>query len=143
MFPFIPGTCDLSVDRVAVFLSMSESDCGEHVAMAECPCPVDEELGSHIIEVTHGAQQRQCEPFRVVCAEVQECQDLYGGVFDARLPPIKRSTDGRRGEFHPELSMRFARDIGEIENIYLLCRYERHERPVESGMGARSRALMK
>ena len=125
MFPFIPGACALSVNRVAVLLSMPA--CQDHLVRGECPCPTDGEPGSHVIEVTHGATNMHCEPFRVTCTVIDECADLYGGVFDARLPALGEAKERQGNRACPEIGVRFAHDIGEIENIYVLCQYERDQ----------------
>jgi hypothetical protein len=142
MFPFIPAVCDLSVNQVAVILQMPH--CRDHLATSECPCPSADEPGSHTVEVTHGAQHKHCEPFRFVCAAIDECHDLFGGVFDAQLPPLERHSRERprEGGGSPEISLRFHHDIDEIENIYVLCRYERHqprEQPPSAGPHRTSR----
>jgi hypothetical protein len=84
MFPFIPAECDLSVNRVAVVLNMPDGR--GHLVKGECPCPTTEEPRSHVVEVSHGAQHKSCEPLLVTCPAIEECNDLFGGVFDAQLP---------------------------------------------------------
>jgi len=118
---------------MAILFSTREVDCEDRSGIAECPCPQEEKAGLRVIEVTHASQSRHCEPFRVTCEASEEWPDLYCGIFDARIGPLRSPGEGKRGEavtgeLRPEVSLRFAADIGEVENLYLLCQYERHDR---------------
>ena len=89
--------------------------------IAQCPCPPEDKPGSRMIEVLHGSAG---EPLRVACEASEEWPELCCGVFETKIGPL-----GRPGEFRPEVGFRFPAEIGELENVYLLCQYQRELRP--------------
>ena len=121
MFPFIPGACDLSIKRIALLFSARELNYEDRRQIAQCPCPPEDKPGSRMIEVLHGSAG---EPLRVACEASEEWPELCCGVFETKIGPL-----GRPGEFRPEVGFRFPAEIGELENVYLLCQYQRELRP--------------
>ena len=130
MFPFIPRAGDLSITRMAILFSARELDCADRHQISECPCPQEDKPGSRMIEVTHGSHHRHCEPLRLACNASEEWPELYYGVFDAQIGPL-----GRPGEYRPEVEIRFPEEIGQVDDIYMLCQYQRALGPVSRPLG--------
>ena len=59
-----------------------------------------------------------CEETRMYCAASEEWPDLYYGVIDTRLGTLRRNGDRQEARF------RFPAAVGEICQMFLLCRYE-------------------
>lgn len=122
VFPFIPGGRDIRVSRVAALFSVAEREHDDEPAvLAACPCPPDERRGAVTIEVTHGARDRHRNATPVTCLASDEWPDLYRGEFDVDM----RLQAG--GDNSTDIGLRFPADVGVVENVYLLCRYEREQ----------------
>ena len=117
MFPFIPGGHDLTIDKLAiVFGPAGGAPCG-CPDTGECPCQPPCEPAVREIGFT-GRHIDPCEEADVRCFAGQKWPGLYCGVFDVRLGPLDH--EGRRAEFE----LRFPRDTGRLETMFLLCRYQ-------------------
>jgi hypothetical protein len=118
MFPYIPGADELSITQMAVLFNTctdEDVDC----PTSECPCPEERQSACRVVEFSHGSRDRPDDPEHVSCVASEDWPDLYYGIFDARVGPL-----GRRGERH-DVAFRFPAGIGELERVYLLCRYRR------------------
>jgi Tc toxin complex TcA C-terminal TcB-binding domain/Protein of unknown function (DUF2934) len=118
MFPFIPGGAELSITKMAILFSGFEPEGCERPRMEECPCPQDGKPACRVVEFTHGPRGCDGDSVRVSCIASEEWPDLYYGILDAQVGPL--GTNGRRSE----LAFRFPVETGELERIFLLCRYE-------------------
>jgi hypothetical protein len=112
MFPYVPGHCDLFIEKIAVLF-----DCPEHCGCecpGQCPCCSDPTSAHHELELKyHGEDEHR---FRCVASEFWP--RLYHGVAeDLRVGPLR----GRREKEHVKVI--FPAQIEEIEEAYLLCRY--------------------
>jgi hypothetical protein len=124
MFPFLPGSDEISISRIAVLFHSRglECDCPK---TGDCPCQCRREADCRVLDFTcrdrrstddHG---RKADPIRVPCVRSEEWADLYYALIDTETGPL-----GRRGT-RPEIELRFAHDAGEVETVYLLCQYKR------------------
>jgi hypothetical protein len=71
-----------------------------------------------VVEFASGPHHREDHPTRFSCVTSEEWPDLYYGVFDADVGPV-----GRHGE-RSEMEFRFPSEIGEVERVFLLCKYQ-------------------
>jgi hypothetical protein len=129
MFPFIPGGRELVITGMAILFGAWERD-GDRSCdrtPGECPCPQEGKPASRVLEFCHRTHDRHDDrtddrhdaALRISCLTSEEWPDLYYGVFDTRVGPL-----GGYGDC-PEVEFRFPVDVGEVERVYLLCRYER------------------
>ena len=134
MFPFIPRAGELSITSIAIMFSAGERhdiDRDDEVhgdrprdrhQTGECACPEEGKPAVRELEFTHGPHHRHEDALRISCLTSEEWPELYYGLFETHLEPFGR--DGRG----PELEFRFPVDIGEVEQVFLLCQYQRWQR---------------
>jgi len=125
MFPFLPGTHEVWVDKMAILFDVhGEKDC-DCPEIGDCPCSKAGEPACRVVEFSlghenHGREnhddERDCE-LRVPCLASDSCTDLYCGIFDTRLGPLGEKSHRHEAEF------RFLAGTGEVEHVFLLCRY--------------------
>jgi len=124
MFPFVPGSDEIFVPRIAVLFHARSNAC-DCPKTGDCPCQCERQGDCCVLEFVsherHSAnhRHRKEDPTRVSCIRSEEWADLYYAVFDTAIGPV-----GVRGA-HPEIEFLFPHDCGEIETVYLLCQYER------------------
>jgi hypothetical protein len=108
MFPFLPGRCAISIQRLDVFFEAPGADPGEsrgveflighrpgHAADADC----------------------DCTRLRIECVTSKEWPGLFHGVLDTGLPLLHKNGYRDVGTF------KFHRSVGEISRVFLLCSY--------------------
>jgi hypothetical protein len=122
MFPYVPALGELAITEMAiVFQSADHEPCG--CEAGECPCPQGCHPDCHVVEFRHGRQKHNGEASQVSCLSCAEAPELYYGIFDTRLGPVGRDQQRTEVEF------RFPENIGELERVYVLCRYARWNQP--------------
>jgi hypothetical protein len=124
MFPFLPGSDDVSISRIAVLFHSRahECDCPE---TGDCPCRCDRGPDCRVLEFSCG-DRRDDDPERVSCVRTEDWRDLYYGLLETEIGPV-----GRR-EACPEIEFRFPHDAGRVESLYLLCQYKSLGRHLET-----------
>jgi hypothetical protein len=134
MFPFIPRVNELSITSIAILFRARErrevdrndeiqgERSYDHQWSGECACPYEGKPSFREIEFTHRPHHRPEDALRVPCLISEEWPELYYGLFETHLEPFGR--DGRS----LEVEFRFPRDIGELEQVFLLCQYQRGQR---------------
>ena len=137
MFPFVPGAPEVLIGNMAIFFSSREhEECG-CPKIEGCPCPEHGRPASRIVEFSrirehrdrgrdrrdhdhhnndHHNNDRECELI-VSCMANDEWPDLYCGMFDSGVGPLGGDCHRREVEF------RFPDCCGEVERVFLLCRY--------------------
>jgi hypothetical protein len=128
IFPFVPGANELSITSMAILFhaAREHDECdrpGDHPKIEECSCPLEGKPASRVLEFTHGPQHRHEDAVRVSCVTSEEWPELYYGLFETHVGPLGRDGQG------PELEFRFPMDVGEVEQVFLLCQYRRWQRP--------------
>jgi hypothetical protein len=117
MFPFLPGSDEVSISRIAVLFQARglECDCPK---TGDCPCQCEREPDCRVLEFTCG-HDRNDHPMRVSCVRTEEWRDFYYGLLETEIGPI-----GKR-RARPEIEFRFPHEAGAVESVYLLCQYKR------------------
>jgi hypothetical protein len=128
MFPYVPGAGELSITGMAILFHAEDGDDSERFKEKECPCPEEVEAACRVVTFTNGRPDEDDE-LRISCLRSEDRTELYYGVFDTQVGPLGKSK--HRAPVH----FRFPGDIGELERVYLLCRYERSREA--SGDGTR------
>jgi Tc toxin complex TcA C-terminal TcB-binding domain len=118
MFPFLPGSDEVSITRIAVLFHARGHGC-DCPKTGDCRCQCEREPDCRVLEFTCGDHHRKDHPTRVSCVRSEEWPDLYYGLFETEIGPV-----GKRGA-RPEIEFRFPYDAGEVETVYLLCQYKR------------------
>ncbi len=118
MFPFLPGSDEVSITRIAVLFHARGHRC-DCPKTGDCQCQCEREPDCRVLEFTCGDHHRKDHPTRVSCVRSEEWPDLYYGLFETELGPV-----GKRGA-RLEIEFRFPHDAGEVETFYLLCQYKR------------------
>ena len=118
MFPFLRGSDEVSITRIAVLFHVRRAECGCSKT-GDCPCQCERAPDCLELEFSCGDDPARDCPARVSCVRSEAWPDLYYGVFETEIGPV-----GRR-ERRPDIEFRFPHDAGEVEKVYLLCRYTR------------------
>ncbi|HKN59914.1 MAG TPA: neuraminidase-like domain-containing protein [Candidatus Acidoferrales bacterium] len=118
MFPFLPGSDEVSITRIAVLFHARGHGC-DCPKTGDCRCQCEREPDCRVLEFTCDDHHREDHPTRVSCVRSEEWRDLYYGLFETEIGPV-----GRRGA-RPQIEFRFPHDAGEVETVYLLCQYKR------------------
>jgi len=120
MFPFLPGSDEVSITRIAVLFHVrgAECDCPE-TGDCPCPCQCQRERDCLVLQFTCGDHPRKDLPLPVPCVRSEEWPDLYYGLLETEIGPI-----GKR-ENRSAIEFLFPHGAGEVEKIYLLCQYKR------------------
>ena len=118
MFPFLPGSDQVSITRVAVLFHARGHEC-DCPKTGDCTCQCKREPACRVLEFSCGNHHRKDDPVRIPCVRSEEWADLHYGMFETGIGPI-----GKRG-VRPELEFRFPHDAGDLESVYLLCQYKR------------------
>jgi hypothetical protein len=118
MFPFLPGSDEVSITRIAVLFHVrgAECDCPE---TGDCPCQREREPDCLVLELSCDDRLRKEHTARVSCVRSEEWPDLYHGLFETEIGPIGKH------ENRPRIEFLFPHDAGEVEKVYLLCQYKR------------------
>jgi hypothetical protein len=120
MFPFVPGSHEVWIDKMAIlFDTRTHDDCG-CPEIQGCPCPEPGEPACRVVEFSEGHEDRDDECVRklsVCCPVSDQCPDLYCGIFDTHVGPLGSNSHRR------EVGFRFPAGTGEVEHVFLLCRY--------------------
>lgn len=119
MFPYVPGASEVSIRGMAILFHEQEDDCNRWKA-EECPCAHESEPAKRVVEFRHGDQDKDDEQ-HISCLRSEDRPELYYGVFDTHVGPLSR--DRHRTKVH----FRFPANIGKLDRVYLLCRYERSQ----------------
>jgi len=120
MFPFVPGSHDVSVTRIAVLFHARGHGC-ECPDTGDCPCQCDKMPDCRVLQFICGEHDRHDRPARVSCVRTEEWPGLYYGLIETEIGPI-----AQRGD-HPEIELGFPPDAGLVESVYLLCQYRTRE----------------
>jgi hypothetical protein len=75
-----------------------------------------------MIGFRHGRHHDDDE-LHITCLATEEAPELYYGVVETNVGPLGRD------HHKTEVQFRFPEKIGELERVYLLCRYERWQEP--------------
>jgi hypothetical protein len=121
MFPYIPSAGELSITGLAVLFQTDSDDECERWKTAECPCPQEGEPARCIVGFKRRGRDCDDDELEISCLASEDSPSLYWGVFDTQIGPL----DG--GRERTEIQFQFPKGIGEIERVYLLCRYERRK----------------
>jgi hypothetical protein len=125
MFPFIPEHREVFVEGVALVFSSTVGSAPACSHPDECPCPGSKLRDCYEVKVTARHQrlakdeagEGEGREGRVVCTASAEWRELYVGELWKRLGVIRSERHGVNVKF------RFERDIGALEQGYLLFRY--------------------
>ena len=118
MFPYIPSAGELSITGMAIlFHAEAEGGCDAWKS-EDCPCPDEGEPSRHIVRFK-SRRHRDEDELRISCLASEDSEGLYYGVFDTQVGPL--GGDNSRAE----VQFLFPPNIGELERVFLLCRYER------------------
>jgi hypothetical protein len=118
MFPFLPGSDEVSITRIAVLFHARGHGC-DCPKTGDCVCQREREPDCRVLKFACGNHHRDDRPTRVSCVRTEEWPDLYYGLFETEIGPI-----GKLG-VRPEIEFRFPHDAGAVESVYLLCQYKR------------------
>jgi hypothetical protein len=115
MFPFIPHGREITLEAMAIVFAVHGDDGHDCPEFESCPCPEPRGPATRRIEI------RRCEGEdrngeTVLCRGSEEWPDLYCGVFTVGA----ELGGGRR---QAEIDIRFGDCPGEIDPVFLLCRY--------------------
>jgi hypothetical protein len=137
MFPFIPGGAELSITKMAILFSGFEPGGCEPPKVEECPCPQEGKPACRVVEFTDGPRSSDGDSVRVSCIASEDWPDLYYGILDTHAGPLRMNSK------RSELAFRFPEETGELERVFLLCRYELCEDSAcaESGPSRHGRGL--
>jgi Tc toxin complex TcA C-terminal TcB-binding domain len=142
MFPFVPGSREVWVSKMAILFAMRGEDC-RCPKIEGCPCPEHGRPATRIVEYLppsdHRKEDYRKEDYRkedrhkadhhkedhkqdecltdVSCYATDKWPDLYCGFVDTRVGPL--AGNGRRRK----LEFRFPEDGCQVERVFLLCRY--------------------
>jgi hypothetical protein len=116
MFPFVPGDRELFIETMVLFFDRPEH-CGCECP-AECPCCSNLACAQHEL-VLRGAGVGEERQFRCMVDEAWPGR-YHGVVSDLCIGPVRERRDRAKRE---PLQIEFPRSVGEIESIYVLCRY--------------------
>ena len=118
MFPYIPSAGELSIAGMAIMFH-AEAECGcDDWKSEDCPCPDEGEPSRHVVRFKsrrHHDEDEQC----ISCLASEDATGLYYGAFDTQVGPL--GGDNPRAE----VQFLFPPNIGELDRVFLLCRYER------------------
>ena len=118
MFPYIPSAGELSITGMAIlFHAEAEGGCDAWKS-EDCPCPDEGEPSRHIVRFK-SRRHRDEDELHISCLASEDSEGLYYGVFDTQVGPL--GGDNPRAE----VQFLFPPNIGELERVFLLCRYER------------------
>jgi hypothetical protein len=117
MFPFLPGSDEVSITRIAVLFHAQAHGC-DCPKTGDCPCQCEREPDCSVLEITCGDHHRDDRPMRVSCVRTEEWPNLYYGLFETEIGPV-----GKRGT-RPEIEFRFPHETDAVESVYLLCQYK-------------------
>jgi hypothetical protein len=116
MFPFIPGAPRLRVDKIAVVFGTCGDERCESATGDDCPCPPRRDAAERQIEfIQAGGESRSVTDVR--CFAGERWPGMYCGLVDTDLGPLDGDRRGR------EFELRFPGDTGQLERVFLLCRY--------------------
>jgi hypothetical protein len=126
MFPFVPGSEEISISRIAVLFHASGHEC-DCPKTSDRPCQCGREADCHVLEFTHrhapDGHRRKENIIRIPCVRSEEWADLYYTVFETTTGPLgKRDTC-------PDIEFKFPSAVGKVGAVYLLCQYEREIKP--------------
>jgi hypothetical protein len=115
MFPFVPGTREVSISEMAIlFRSGGEDGCPE---IEVCPCPEPDKPACCVVEFRRNTENRgddgDCH-LDVQCFASDQWPDLYYGILKADIGPL---------ESHGHHRAEFDFPSCEVERAFLLCRY--------------------
>ena len=136
MFPFIPGAEELSITQMALLFNACADECDDRRTCVECPCPEERGPACRVVEFSHGSRDEPEDPERVSCVASDEWPELYCGLINRRIGPL-----GRWGGVPNDVRFRFPAGIGELERVFLLCRYERSPNHCSDDQDARPHEL--
>ncbi|MFZ1009277.1 MAG: neuraminidase-like domain-containing protein [Candidatus Sulfotelmatobacter sp.] len=122
MFPYVPAAGDIFVARMAILFHSDDDGCGRWKT-TDCPCPHEGEAARRVIGFRHGRHHDDDGELHIACLTTEEAPELYYGAVDTNVGPLGRDHQ------KTEVQFRFPEKIGELERVYLLCRYERWQEP--------------
>jgi hypothetical protein len=121
MFPFIPNRPELCLEGVGLVFSSPWMEDHEYRKSEQCPCPEQPVPDCHEVKLTtaervDGKEYHRREGY-LNCRATAEVEHVYAGDLKERL--------GELGGEHQGLMLRlhFERDVGEVDNAFLLLRY--------------------
>jgi hypothetical protein len=120
-FPYLPYNPPLRVTRLMLLFEVA--DLPERPPEPPCCAPEKEAFGAHVVElragmVGTGVSRDDGSSARFVCRAAAEWPRLYSGMIDVEILPFRRDRESC------EVRFGVPKDVGEIVQIYLFCRYE-------------------
>jgi len=115
LFPFLPGHREVRIEKMALLFDTCEKP---HCDCCAGDCACGEEKTRACWRVGFKNRRDECEEATIRCAASGDWSDLYHGVVDAPMGPLGRNGDRQEARF------RFPAEVGEICQMFLLCRYE-------------------
>jgi hypothetical protein len=98
MFPFLPGSDEVSITRIAVLFHARGHGC-DCPKTGDCRCQYEREPDCRVLEFTCGDHHRDGRPTRVSCVRTEEWPDLYYGLFETEIGPVGKGGRVRRSSF--------------------------------------------
>jgi len=120
MFPFVPGAREIWISEMAVLFHCDEErrDCDCRCPKVEgCPCPEDAIPACRFVEFSLADKDHDDWERTVPCFASEQWPDFYFGMVETRLGPLGGDDHCREAE------IRFRGCTGEVERLFLLCRY--------------------
>lgn len=119
MFPFLPGSRDILITRLAILFE---------VLGAEGRAQYDVDFTPNPQLMLDCEPECDCRPAIVRCFASAEWPNLYHGVIEVRLGPLSQSGSEEVGTFD------FPCEMGEISRAFLLCGYEARQGRSNTGI---------
>ncbi len=122
MFPFVPGTREVSIGGMAILFTGSEHDdcdaCRHCGSPAPCGCPCPEHRGPARCVIDFQDGDLDCDHGQPVeCIANEDWGNAYFGTLTTRI-----ALSGKRHQ-GPEVQFGFRTQLGDLEQLFLLCRY--------------------
>jgi hypothetical protein len=125
MFPFIPDHREIWIDKMALLFAVP-GEREEGSEREQCPCPEPKVRDCFDVAFFREDEEQRCEDKDeekeweetiVRCVSSREWPDLYYGIWDTRLEPL------RPKEEDAEVKFRFGKGIEAIPRAYVFCHY--------------------
>jgi hypothetical protein len=122
MFPYVPAAGEIFVTRMAILFHAEHDGC-DRWKTKDCPCRHEVDAARRVIGFKHRRHHDDDDELQITCLATEEAPELYYGVVDTNVGPLGRD------HHRTEVQFRFPEKIGDLERVYLLCRYERWQEP--------------
>jgi hypothetical protein len=119
MFPYVPAAGELSITGMAIVFEMEAHDKCNCREGEECLCPHECRPARRSVGFKQCRRNRDDDELEISCLELEDSPGLYFGIFETEIGPLNEDKERTPVQF------RFPARTGELERVYLLCRYER------------------